>query len=294
MWVALLVVGAGALLLHAVGLSNRSVAAVALIAGGSRSPGGAAASGRCAALLGRLAPRRLRRRAALRGWPPGRVAARARGDRGRAASDRRAVVVAPRARARRRALRQDPERGALGGRRARPRFGSADPRAHPAPCHEPRRVAALARRQERELRGWLYSDRPLGDESASLVAALSGAAAEVEELYGVRVEIASAGDCPVDDAAGALVLAAREAMTNAAKFAGSRRSTSTSRSPDEAVVGVRPRPRQGLRPSEVPARRRGLAESIEGRMERAGGRATVTSAPGEGTEVELRVPREAT
>src|SRR3954468_9693985 len=33
-WVGLLVVGAGALLLHAVGLSNRSVAAVALIAAG--------------------------------------------------------------------------------------------------------------------------------------------------------------------------------------------------------------------------------------------------------------------
>ena len=81
-------------------------------------------------------------------------------------------------------------------------------------------MAAIARRQERELRGWLYADRPLGDETASLVAALSAAAAEVEELYGVRVEIASSGDCPVDDAVGALVLAAREAMTNAAKFAG--------------------------------------------------------------------------
>ncbi len=33
---------------------------------------------------------------------------------------------------------------------------------------EPRRVASLARRQERELRGWLYGDQPLGDDSASL------------------------------------------------------------------------------------------------------------------------------
>ena len=39
---------------------------------------------------------------------------------------------------------------------------------------EPRRVASLARRQERELRGWLYGDQPLGDDSASLVAALVG------------------------------------------------------------------------------------------------------------------------
>ena len=52
------------------------------------------------------------------------------------------------------------------------------------------------------------------------MAALSAAAGDVEELHGVRVELASAGDCPVDAAVGAVVLAAREAMTNAAKFAG--------------------------------------------------------------------------
>jgi signal transduction histidine kinase len=32
-------------------------------------------------------------------------------------------------------------------------------------------------------------------------------------------------------------------------------------------------------------------ESIEGRMRRAGGDATVTTAPGSGTEIELTVPR---
>jgi signal transduction histidine kinase len=37
--------------------------------------------------------------------------------------------------------------------------------------------------------------------------------------------------------------------------------------------------------------RHGIADSIEGRMKRAGGTAAVTSAPGEGTEVELRLPR---
>ena len=58
---------------------------------------------------------------------------------------------------------------------------------------EPRRVASLARRQERELRGWLYGDKPLGDETASMVVALSAAAGDIEELHGVRVELASAG-----------------------------------------------------------------------------------------------------
>src|SRR5262249_58661897 len=84
----------------------------------------------------------------------------------------------------------------------------------------PRGVASIARRQERELRGWLYADGPIGDETASLLTALSAAAADVEDLHGVRIELASAGDCPVDEQIGALVLAAREAMTNAAKFAG--------------------------------------------------------------------------
>ena len=69
-------------------------------------------------------------------------------------------------------------------------------------ANEPRRVASLARRQERELRGWLYGDQPIGDANASLVAALSAAAGDVEELHGVRVEIASAGDCPVDGLSG--------------------------------------------------------------------------------------------
>src|SRR6266511_2751349 len=45
---------------------------------------------------------------------------------------------------------------------------------------DPRRIAALARRQERELRGWLF--RPYGDHS--LAAALDEAAAEIEELHG--------------------------------------------------------------------------------------------------------------
>ena len=159
-------------------------------------------------------------------------------------------------------------------------------------AQEPRRVASLARRQERELRGWLYGDHPL-DESASLLAALEAAAGDVEELHGVRVELASAGDCAVDAPAGALVLAAREAMTNAAKFAGVEEIDVYAEVTDDAIsVFVRDRG-SGFDRAAVPADRRGLVESIEGRMERAGGRATVVSSPGNGTEVELRLPRRA-
>jgi signal transduction histidine kinase len=156
-------------------------------------------------------------------------------------------------------------------------------------AQEPHRVAALARRQERELRGWLYGEQPLGDETASLFAALSGAAADVEELYDVRVELASAGDCPVEEPA--LVLAAREAMTNAAKFAGVDEIDVYFEVGDDAVsVFVRDRG-AGFDRAAVPPDRRGLAESIERRLERAGGRATIASAPGAGTEIELTLPR---
>jgi signal transduction histidine kinase len=60
---------------------------------------------------------------------------------------------------------------------------------------------------------------------------------------------------------------------------------------DELAVYVRDRG-AGFERDAVPADRRGLAESIEGRLGRAGGTATVRSVPGEGTEVELRLPKE--
>jgi signal transduction histidine kinase len=87
------------------------------------------------------------------------------------------------------------------------------------------------------------------------------------------------------------VLAAREAMTNAAKFAGVEEiDVYAEVTDDEVSVFVRDRG-AGFDRAAVPADRRGLVESIEGRLERAGGRAAVVSTPGEGTEVELHVSR---
>ena len=125
-----------------------------------------------------------------------------------------------------------------------------------------------------------------------LVAALS-AAGDVEELHGVRVKLASAGDCPVDAAVGAVVMAAREAMTNAAKLAGVEEIDVYAEVTDEDVsVFVRDRG-SGFDRAAVPADRRGLVESIEGRLERAGGRASIVTSPGGGTEVELHLVRRA-
>ena len=154
---------------------------------------------------------------------------------------------------------------------------------------DPARVASISRRQERELRRWLYGTGV--DGATTLEDALADAAADVEELHGVRIELASSGRLPVDAAVEQLVLAAREAMTNAAKFSGSGEiSVYAEADADGIAVFVRDRG-TGFDRSQVPADRRGIAESIEGRMRRAGGSATITSAPGRGTEVELRLPR---
>jgi signal transduction histidine kinase len=156
---------------------------------------------------------------------------------------------------------------------------------------DPTRVAAISRRQERELRRWLYGTGV--DGAATLEDALADAAADVEELHGVRVELASSGQAPVDESVEQLVLAAREAMTNAAKFSGSGEiSVYAGAGTDAISVFVRDRGR-GFDRASVPAGRRGIAESIEGRMRRAGGTAVIMSAPGEGTEVELTLRRPA-
>jgi signal transduction histidine kinase len=87
------------------------------------------------------------------------------------------------------------------------------------------------------------------------------------------------------------VLAAREAMANAAKFSGVEQvDVYAEAAEDEIAVFVRDRG-SGFDRAAVPPDRRGLADSIERRLERAGGRATVVTAPGQGTEVELRLPR---
>jgi signal transduction histidine kinase len=154
---------------------------------------------------------------------------------------------------------------------------------------DPREVAALARRQERELRAWLNGRHAAGDNTVAL--ALETAAAEVEEAHGVPVEVVAVGDAPLDARAEALVAAAREALVNAAKFAGDGPVALYAEvAAGRIEVFVRDRG-PGFDPAAVPADRRGVRESIIGRMERHGGRAAVHTALGEGTEVELVLER---
>jgi phage shock protein PspC (stress-responsive transcriptional regulator) len=153
----------------------------------------------------------------------------------------------------------------------------------------PREIASLARRQERELRAWLDGGRP--EPGDSLAGSLEAAAAEVEETHGVPIDVVAVGDAPVDERGAALVAAAREALVNAAKFAGGAPvSLYAEVGEDRTEVFVRDRG-PGFDMSEVPDDRRGVRESIVGRMRRHGGRAAIHSAPGEGTEIELVLER---
>jgi signal transduction histidine kinase len=153
-------------------------------------------------------------------------------------------------------------------------------------AEEPREVAALARRQERELRAWLNAGSRRAD-GATLATALESAVAEIEDAHGVPVELVAVGDRGLDERAEALVAATREAVLNAVKFAPDAAiSVYAEVRGDSVEVFVRDRG-PGFDLDAIPPDRRGLRESVLGRMERHGGRAAIHTRPGEGTEVEL-------
>lgn len=151
------------------------------------------------------------------------------------------------------------------------------------------RVRTLARRQERELRRWLYGSG-YGD-ATTFADSLAEAVADVEEAHAIRVELASSGDAPLEEGLSQLVLAAREALVNAAKHSQADAvSVFAEVEADSVSVFVRDRG-VGFDPDAVGTDRRGIADSIAARLQRAGGSATIRSSEGEGTEVELRLPR---
>jgi signal transduction histidine kinase len=150
-------------------------------------------------------------------------------------------------------------------------------------------VMRLARGQERTLRNWLY--KPTASPTDRLAAALEQAAAEVEDTYAIRVETVMVGDAEHDDRVAALVAATREALVNAARHAKvSTVSLYAEAEEEQLSVFVRDRG-AGFDLSGVDSDRHGVRGSIIGRMQRHGGHAEIRSSPGEGTEVQLTMPR---
>ncbi|MET8521445.1 PspC domain-containing protein [Nocardioides sp. NPDC004968] len=154
---------------------------------------------------------------------------------------------------------------------------------------DPAMVQKLARAQERDLREWLFSTPAEADET--FAAALKAATAEVEDAHGVTVDVVVVGDGPFDETVRPIVAATREAVTNAAKHAGTGRVDVYAEATEEAFeVFVRDRG-AGFVVDEISADRHGVRDSIIDRMSRHGGSAVVRSSPGEGTEVRLKQPR---
>ena len=157
----------------------------------------------------------------------------------------------------------------------------------------PGRARALARRQERELRAWLFDERPPDGAgvASTLAAALERVVTDVEDRHDVEVDLVVVGDCGMEPRLEALGAALREAAFTAARHAGvADVSVYVEIEPEWVTAYVRDRG-AGFALDTVEPGRVGVRESILGRMSRHGGRAEVHTAPGEGTEVVLKTAR---
>jgi len=170
-------------------------------------------------------------------------------------------------------------------------------------------LVELSRAQDAELRAFLRgtSDRAgarpdagvapgtgaaRGTDDAADVAVLLGPAlAAVEGRFGVptRLVVVDPGDAR-GDAARALVGAAAEAATNAAKHSGSAEVwVSVDRGEPSGTLVVVHDEGHGFDPRSTPEGD-GLTGSVRGRLDAVGGTVAVRSAPGEGCEVTLWAP----
>ncbi len=155
---------------------------------------------------------------------------------------------------------------------------------------DPARLSALARRQERELRRWLYGGAP-EPSAATVAAAVQQAAGMLEDQHNTVIEVVAVGDLPLDGAMEQLVAAAGEAMTNAARWSGCASvSVYVEATPDAVEIFVRDRG-VGFDPAAVNGDRHGIRDSIRGRLDRVGGRCEIVSSPGRGAEVRLHLDR---
>jgi signal transduction histidine kinase len=151
-------------------------------------------------------------------------------------------------------------------------------------------MAQLARRQERELRDWLYGAVASRD-AGRLRDRLTALAAEIEDRYQWRIELIVVGDGDVGPGEEALLAATREAIVNAARHSRAPLCDVYAECEAGAIrIWVRDRG-VGFDYGAVAGDRRGLTESVVARMERAGGSAEIRSGPGGGTEVSLLLPR---
>ena len=156
---------------------------------------------------------------------------------------------------------------------------------------DPAHMSALARRQERELRGWLYDDK-YGPQQTTVKVAVEHLAGVVEDRHGAMIDVVVVGDTKLDAEMESLVAATGEAMTNAARWSGQSDIGVYVEATDSQVeVFVRDRG-VGFDPETVGDDHHGIRDSIRGRLQRVGGDCEIISSPGQGTEVHLCLTRD--
>jgi signal transduction histidine kinase len=158
----------------------------------------------------------------------------------------------------------------------------------------PAEVTRLARIQERDLRIWLANPETFGTSTnppTSLAQSALEIEREIEDNYGVGVDVVVVADIALDDSVNALLAAGREATLNAAKWSGANSiSLYIEAEPNQVSMFIRDQGK-GFDLGQVPDDRQGIARSIIERMHRYDGTAVIRSTPGNGTEVELHMPR---
>ena len=159
---------------------------------------------------------------------------------------------------------------------------------------DPVTVRRLARAQERDLRSWLFAPDYVGATARNdetFASQLRAIQRDVEQDYGVRVDLVVVGDAPLEERLSGLIAAAREAAVNAAKWSGAQAfSVYGEVEPDAISIYVRDTG-VGFDPAAVPDDRQGLSHSIRARVEQLGGSSSVRTASGEGTEVTVSMSR---
>jgi signal transduction histidine kinase/phage shock protein PspC (stress-responsive transcriptional regulator) len=158
---------------------------------------------------------------------------------------------------------------------------------------DPKKMVTLARSQERDLRTWLFDDT--NSDADSIEGALTSAATRVEAAHDVPVSVVVVGEATLPpERQEAMIAATTEAMMNAAEHSGASKISVYAEMADGSVDVYVSDQGHGFDRDTVNDDRRGIRESIEARMQRHGGTATIESIAGEGTEVHLTMNGAAT
>ena len=109
----------------------------------------------------------------------------------------------------------------------------------------------------------------------------------------IQVNLRDGGTEPLPAAVGdAITEATLQALENALQHSGAKNFSLTLSSPQDGVVEVEfSDDGKGFNKNRVPRDRIGIQLSILGRMQSAGGSATISTSPGKGTTVKLRWPK---